>query len=496
MKKYLLLFIMLMCCFSIFASEWNQCKNCGERFKGGFSIGYDYCRRNSCQKVRKKEESQKASATISADLKYLQGMTDKRKLIKLLGEYLAKAQKTKTPVKTQIATISAVYKKLVYSPYTWEQVIRYASMDVIKACWPSADNESVHKKSSAIEANPRAFVLNMMYSFDSVPEIGEPSLFIVSKLELQQPEGRYSSHLHKQSNKKIGCAFALGRHQKTGKIRYVETLNANSLQYLVWAADAGRTDVLEWFFKQMGGTDNTVLCLFNSFFANTLKNYDLLKKHWKEEIAKLEKQKSNAADKYQEKEFSKKIAGIKAQIAEIPTKPIDKYDDVKKTISKYTDDKVFNEFTALVDKFLVENKKIKGFNQYKITVVDFIKSDSKRKQAGEIFATLGVFTWKANLPNLKKVGVVAGKKFNTWVAAPGFVMQKDGSAKWQAGLKHPKYPGVVSTEQIFCWMPDAKHLWKNSESKDLSAIADYKTLPSGVKKAAKISAGVAVSALR
>ena len=59
-----------------------------------------------------------------------------------------------------------------------------------------------------------------------------------------------------------------------------------------------------------------------------------------------------------------KIAGIKAQIAEIPTKPIDKYDDVKKTISKYTDDKVFNEFTALVDKFLVENKKIKGLYDY------------------------------------------------------------------------------------------------------------------------------------
>ena len=105
------------------------------------------------------------------------------------------------------------------------------------------------------------------------------------------------------------------------------------------------------------------------------------------------------------------------------------------------------------------------------------------------------FVWKAGIPDAGKIGLVSDKKEGTFTAAPGFVL-KDGKAVWTAGLKHPKYKGIISTDKMFFWMPDATHLWVEASGSNLAAEKDYKTLHSAAQAGAVVAAGVAVSALR
>ncbi|MBO5306540.1 MAG: hypothetical protein J6C40_00925 [Lentisphaeria bacterium] len=105
------------------------------------------------------------------------------------------------------------------------------------------------------------------------------------------------------------------------------------------------------------------------------------------------------------------------------------------------------------------------------------------------------FVWKAGIPDTGKIGFVSDKKEGTFTAAPGFVL-KDGKAVWTAGLKHPKYKGIISTDKMFFWMPDATHLWVEAADSNLAAQKDYETLHSAAQAGAVVAAGVAVSALR
>ena len=461
MRKFLLLFIATICSTSIWAAEWKQCKNCGKHFQGDSAIGYDYCRKNSCQSVRQKEESAQARNDLQAELSYLNNLKNKWSIIESVGKYCTKAQKQKISVNDQLKAISAIYKKLNYSVYLWQQVICYASMDVVKACWPSADNEDVLKKSTQAENSLRPFLIGP--AFLDYVHVPKNDFEAFSVLPLQGKA--YGPDLNKQSNKYIGCAFALGKHQKTGETRYVEKLNANSFQYLAWAAEAGRTDVLEYFLKQMGGVDITALCILTGCFTAEVNSYDSKRNNLEKEIKNLETKKNNAPDKYQEKEFAKKIAAAKKQIAEIPSMPVGKYEAVKKLIVKYTDDKVFNEFILLVSNSRGVQKKV---------LFDFMKAKPRGKKCIEYYEKTGSFIWKPGLPNKKQIGVLSGTKEDTWVAAPGFVMQKNGTAKWQAGLKHPKYENIVSTEQMFYWLPLKEYYWcdKNPNSLKASKAAD------------------------
>ena len=108
-----------------------------------------------------------------------------------------------------------------------------------------------------------------------------------------------------------------------------------------------------------------------------------------------------------------------------------------------------------------------AMKQYKNIALDVMKHNASGKKAVDFYESLNSFVWKSGIPNVKKVGVLSGTQENTWVAAPGFVMQADGSAKWQAGLKHPKYKNIVSAEKIFNWLPVKNYFWKNSDPKSL-----------------------------
>ena len=91
----------------------------------------------------------------------------------------------------------------------------------------------------------------------------------------------------------------------------------------------------------------------------------------------------------------------------------------------------------------------------------------------------GTFVWKAGVPDRKRVGIISGAKEGEYVVAPGFQKQKDGKIRWTSGLSHPSYPGIVSAEKMFFWIPDANHLWANSsrpsdESKKMIAMQMYR----------------------
>ena len=105
------------------------------------------------------------------------------------------------------------------------------------------------------------------------------------------------------------------------------------------------------------------------------------------------------------------------------------------------------------------------------------------------------FVWQAGTPDVSRVGFVADKKEGTFTAAAGFVI-KDGKAVWTAGLKHPKYEGVISTKEMFYWIPASTHLWKNPEFDSIEAEKDYQKLSSGARQGANIAAGVAVAAMQ
>ena len=472
MKKYVLLLCATMCSASVFAAELTQCKNCGRHFEGDSQIGYDYCRKNSCQKVRHNEKGKKFRSELNSEMQYYKGLNDTAKFFNTIGEAFITAQKEKKSVKEQVNFIEALRKQKRFTyAYLWRQVIAYASIDVIKACWPMADTDDLLRKSSAAEANTRPPLIGMMYS-DQLSPVEKSVLRAATSLPIFAEE-TVNRLVCYQSNKSIGCAFALGKHQKTGETRYVEKLNCNSFQYLIWAAQTGRIDVLEWFFKQMDGVDVDTLCVFNSAFGKFMVNFNEKRLELESNVKKLQAQKENAADKLQEKEFDKKIADVKKEIAKIPAKPIDDFDAVIKFVLKNTSDKVLDEFVAIADKDYTSSRD----NDLKIfqkLTCDILKMDSRGKQKIEIYNVLGRFVWKPGLPNLKKVGVVAGEKVNTWVASPGFVMQKDGSAKWTPGLKHPECEKTVAGKEMFTWVPDEESIWYYSgEPNDLRSASPF-----------------------
>ena len=148
------------------------------------------------------------------------------------------------------------------------------------------------------------------------------------------------------------------------------------------------------------------------------------------------------------------------------------YKKILDVMSKHTNDELFQKIVKKIDALNTASRLA--------IVIDWLKADSRGKKVMDLYKTLGVFSWKANLPNRKRIGVCSDQKENTWKAAPGFELSKDGKAVWKAGLPHPQHEGLISAKEMFTWIPDAKHAWKNpaaagdlSTQKDLDPVSNF-----------------------
>ena len=447
MKKSLIgvLTVLALVCHA----EWRQCRNCGKEFKGDSIIGYDYCRKNACQKVREKEDE----AKFRSALKNASREADKYKLSSNMAnrtrKYLQNAKQNNIPALQQVKEIMNIAMKSPDKLKIWEMVIAYADMEVIKICWPSPDNKQVYLNSSQwLEKYEKHYALGYGANWNDISSHGNICAKVAS------------------------LAFALGRHQKTGKVRFVEGLNYDfSHYYLYCAVKYGRADILNWFFKQMDGIDDTefyiLLYMLKTEHDHYAKNASDIKSH----ILKLKSEKENAADKYQEEEISKKIAIAQRKLKQVPKHP-ENYRQILVTISNNVNDKNFQIIVKKIDALNADSRLA--------IVIDWLKADSRGKKVMDLYKTLGVFSWKANLPNRQRIGVYSDQKENTWKAAPGFELSKDGKAVWKAGLPHPQYEGLISAKEIFTWIPDVKHAWKNpaaagdlSTQKDLDPVSNF-----------------------
>lgn len=504
MKKSLIgvLTVLALVCHA----EWRQCRNCGKEFKGDSIIGYDYCRKNACQKVREKEDE----AKFQSALKNASREADKLKLSSNMAnrtrKYLQNAKQNNIPALQQVKEIMNIDMKSPYNLKIWEMVIAYADMEVIKICWPSPDNKQVYFNSS-----------QWLKKYEEYAAHGAVEWYDI----------RYRSK-ETICPRVANLAFALGRHQKTGGVRFVEGLNYDfSHYYLYCAVKYGRADILNWFFKQMDGIDDTefyiLLYMLKTEHDHYAKNASDIKSH----ILKLKSEKENAADKYQEEEFSKKIAIAQRKLKQVPKHP-ENYRQILVTISNNVNDKNFqiivagiNDLNKLSKSAFVTPKEVLGMRIMQVflapelwarikadstrtnsstlsgskvnlagraeyyssllsVAIEWLSTDPRGKKVMDLYKTLGVFSWKANLPNRQRIGVYSDQKENTWKAAPGFELSKDGKAVWKAGLPHPQYEGLISAKEIFTWIPDAKHAWKNpaaaedlSTQKDLDPVSNF-----------------------
>ena len=511
MKKSLIgvLTVLALVCHA----EWQQCRNCGKEFKGDSIIGYDYCRKNACQKVREKEGKEEFQSL----LKNAARRSDKFKLSSNMAnrtrKYLQNAKQNNIPALQQVKEIMNIVMKSPDKLKIWEMVIAYADMEVIKICWPSPDNKQVYLYSSqCLEKYEKLYALGYGANWNNISSKGNICA------------------------KGASIAFALGRHQKTGGVRFVEGLNYDfSHYYLYCAVKYGRADILNWFFKQMDGIDDTEFYILLDMLKKERDHYAKNASDIKSHILKLKSEKENAADKYQEKEISKKIAIAQRKLKQVPKHP-ENYRQILVTISNNVNDKNFqiivtgiNDLNKLRKSASVTPKDALGMRIMQVYVapeywakikadstrtnsstlsgrnlnfagraarfssllsiaIEWLSTDPRGKKVMDLYKTLGVFSWKANLPNRKRIGVCSDQKENTWKAAPGFELSKDGKAVWKAGLPHPQHEGLISAEEMFTWIPDAKHAWKNpAAAGDLSTQKDLDPVSNFLNKAEKRS---------
>ena len=73
---------------------WQQCRNCGKEFKGDSIIGYDYCRKNACQKVRNEEGKAKFQSAISSHRQLENEKQKNQRHAKDIAIFLKNAKKT------------------------------------------------------------------------------------------------------------------------------------------------------------------------------------------------------------------------------------------------------------------------------------------------------------------------------------------------------------------------------------------------------------------
>lgn len=438
MKKYLLLFIMTMCSISVLA-EWRQCRNCGKHYdtKGD---GSEYCARNVCQKAYRKERAEE-------NKKNAQGAAYFRKL-------RAQAKKDNDDAMRVVKSNASVEEKMkaLKKATVWaNMVIAYGDMALVQSCWPSPKNNAVYERSK-----------------------------------------KYKGY--------VGSAFSFGKHKKTGKTRYVnprtyfDGRTRENIQEFEMIARFGRADILEYFIGQMDGVNCFDLELINNAFAKVNNQWEEEKNTVKQKLKDLENRLANAADDQIEAKLKKEIGNVKVTLAKLNKRTISP--ELLNSLLKHVDDKVLEQYAIEADKendrlfklkqklksckqknYLqnnrVYNSPYNGHLTYDIEDLEkeiksftlpptiFAFSHKRFEKYQNNFAAIKRFSWKPGLPNVKKVGVLAGEKEGTWVAAPGFVMQKDGSAKWQAGLKHPKFK-IVSTSKIFHWLPEKEHFWFES----------------------------------
>ena len=497
MKKSLIgvLTVLALVCHA----EWQQCRNCGKHFKGDSIIGYNYCRKNACQKVREKEGKEEFQSLLKNAARRSERFELSSKMVNRTRKYLQNAKQNNIPALQQVKEIMNIAMKSPYNLEIWEMVIAYADMEVIKICWPSPDNKQVYFNSSQRLKKYEKYAAHGAAWYDIRRRSKETSC-------------------HRVAN----VAFALGRHQKTGGVRFVEGLGYYDFShyYLYCAVKYGRADILNWFFKQMDGIDDTEFYILLDMLKKERDHYAKNASDIKSHILKLKSEKENAADKYQEKEISKKIAIAQRKLKQVPKHP-ENYRQILVTISNNVNDKNFqiivtgiNDLNKLRKSASVTPKDALGMRIMQVYVapeywakikadstrtnsstlsgrnlnfaggaarfssllsiaIEWLSTDPRGKKVMDLYKTLGVFSWKANLPNRKRIGVCSDQKENTWKAAPGFELSKDGKAVWKAGLPHPQYEGLISAKEIFTWIPDAKHAWKNpAAAEDLSTQED------------------------
>ena len=76
---------------------WQQCRNCGKEFKGDSIIGYDYCRKNACQKVRNEEGKAKFQSAISSHRQLENEKQKNQRHEKDIAIFLKNAKKNNIP---------------------------------------------------------------------------------------------------------------------------------------------------------------------------------------------------------------------------------------------------------------------------------------------------------------------------------------------------------------------------------------------------------------
>ena len=457
MKKYLLLFIMIMCCFSVFASGWRQCRNCGKHFKP--NGGDEYCARNVCQKARRKEAAAIKRGTMSL---FLHGMAKEQKAKEQLAECSNILKNTKSSEK-QLQAI----KKFCNFPRTSSVnydfppvILAYANIDVIKKGWPTPKtDEEINRAKKFLSSNWSS------WEFASTP-------------------------------------FALGKNKQTQETRYTEEIR----RVFNVIVDNQRYDVMSYILEQMGGANfNDLLTLIkDKKVLHDIPTDAEYQKAVGKLIQEIEKERKTAADDHEERQLQSEIAKRKKKTDDLLTKEFPalrkrnaKFIDV---IFKHTSDEEIKKFLSFLDE-LQEKEKFENDSVEWLTTFNYsnvkddyrylqrvfkdkllcvkiwrntkaisewvaMSSDKRLEKYKETYSQIKRFTWKAGKPNVKRIGIMSGTKEGTWTAAPGFTIQKDGTAKWTPGLSHPVYPSTVAAEKIFTWVPNKSSIWFEENSKN------------------------------
>ena len=450
MKNFLLLILATMSCASVFA-EWVQCRNCGRHYDNRQSAASsDYCAKNACQRARHQEMEAKAKREAEGIAGAVAIMNSESKE----RHDVVNTVKSNAPLKEKVKALEKIsfqFSNLMgntdWGCPTWMQIVfKYGNMDLVKSCWPSAENKAVYEKS-----------------------------------------------INKNSRSKFGVAFSLGKHKKTGETRFVyDNVQGIFRQVIIM----NRYDVLEYFIGQMDGINCSDLKILEKALLKVNDELTSKKNTATKKLKSLETELANAADQREEEKIKNAITKVKATLANLNKKTISpKIWDI---LFKHVDDKLLEQYARERDeetndylyqlkqreaslkkelflksnfiyttsgpsdrlKYDVENaeKMVKRFSSIgEKTIFAFPQKRFEKYQQN--FKTIKHFTWKSGMPNVKSVGVLSGQQEGSWVAAPGFVMQADGTAKWKPGLTHPKYKNIVSAEKIFNWLPAPEHVW-------------------------------------
>ena len=446
MKKCLLLAAIISSVAAYAAVK--KCPHCNENFES--PDGTPFCSKTSCVDAYTAGAKQLASQTrIALDRARFRERGRRDARIAAMRDCLTNAKARGTSVDQQLQVIM----EAIAYPDSWHIFIEYADMEVIRQFWPlPTSHQGVFIISSAFE----------QYRLNETKDNDQPEISLRMYEWLIQS---YAAKMHKMPF----VSFALGRHQRTKEIRFVSSPRT-SFCILDLAVKKRRADILEYLIGQMEGLSIREFCGFFGAFSKEQGALDSQRAEVQRQIAAKEEAKANAADKFQEERIQSEIDALQARLAQIPLAP-ENYSAVRDIIFQNTGDEVFQEFIRLVMAEYLQN------NTATVEMVRrFISNDPRAKKLDEaiaLYQQLGRLNWEAGLPNRMKVGLLAGEKEGEWVAAPGFTLQADGSAKWTAGMKHPEYDGLVSAEEIFTWIPDANHIWSRPNNPDdLTVEAD------------------------